>query len=173
MEYLTIQDPRASHLGGMDPYAPDPYGVRSRDAAPRLPKAPSYDRVQSSSPSYPRARLAVTSAPEPQRWHQPAGPESSRHSRSPVGSAPGSHPSSAPGAESYSNSGSSFSPSHYSRPSHSKPSTEWAHPVQPVPVRPVGQAVHALQANEEQQSVKLPSFNSVSDFLKPAVKLVC
>ena len=46
---------------------------------------------------------------------------------------------------------------------HSPPG--WTHPVQPIPVRPSAQTVQVLQANEEQKSCKLPSFNSVSNIL--------
>jgi hypothetical protein len=160
-----MQDPRTHHFREMDRYQSDTYAVRSRDAMPRPMRAPSFDHVRTPSPNSHHSPNGANPSNDWQRWPQSHGPPSiPGNSRQPPqfsNSAP-LH-AAYPRAETLSTSTSSNGASGYSPMKHSPPG--WTHPVQPIPVRPSAQTVQVLQANEEQKSCKLPSFNSVSNIL--------
>jgi hypothetical protein len=165
MEYLTIQDPRTHHFREMDPYQSDAYGIRSRDAMPRPMRAPSFDPVRTPSPNSHRSPNGANPSSDWQRWPQSHGPPPTSNNSRPPPQFSNPAPAQAVYArvEPPTTSGPSNGASAYSPMKHSPPG--WTHPVQPIPVRPSAQTVQVLQANEEQQSCKLPSFNSVSNTL--------
>ena len=164
MEYLTIQDPRTHHFREMDPYPSNAYGVRSRDAISLQMRGPSFDQHRTPSPNSHRSPNGAKPGTDWPRWPQSHGPPPSSNISRQTAHFSNSAPHHAPysRAEPLSTSASSSNgASSYSPMKHSPPG--WTHPVQPIPVRPSAHAVQALQANEEQQSCKLPSFNSVSN----------
>ncbi|KAF2665728.1 hypothetical protein BT63DRAFT_74214 [Microthyrium microscopicum] len=164
MEYLTIQEPRSSYFRGMDHHQADGYGGRSRDDFPRQPRHSDHDRGASSDSYHRIDPVLSTSSSKAPRWAESNGssfyyPHPTESSIAPVS---GSNPARAAPSSSIA---SLLRPVDQSGQEPGRPSTpEWNHPVQPVPVRPTGQTVQELQAKEEQQPLKLPSFNSVSNF---------